>query len=250
MLTLPTSPHHRPTHPTKVNVAQGAYRTEEGLPLVLEAVRRAEQNIVADASLNKEYLGIEGHPAFNRLTAEFVFGDACPAIDAGRVATLQTLSGTGALRVAADWLELFAPLKAVWLPSPSWGNHAKIFERAGLTVASYRYLDDTGTGLDFDGLLDDLRGAPRGATILLHACAHNPSGVDLTAGQWRELAEVFRDGGLLPLFDSAYQVRKSRGGGESGGEGEAGRWGMGRRRARRRMGVRIVAMLPFLSLTP
>jgi aspartate aminotransferase len=185
-------------------------------------VRRAEQNIVTDASLNKEYLGIEGHPAFNRLTAEFVFGDACPAIDAGRVATLQTLSGTGALRVAADWLELFAPSKAVWLPSPSWGNHAKIFERAGLTVASYRYLDDTGTGLDFDGLLDDLRGAPRGATILLHACAHNPSGVDLTVGQWGELAEVFRDGGLLPLFDSAYQVRKSRGEGSVGGGGRQG----------------------------
>jgi aspartate/tyrosine/aromatic aminotransferase len=200
--------------PRKVNLAQGAYRTEEGQPCVLEAVRLAEARLVADPTLNKEYLGIEGNPEFNALTARFVFGGDCPALGGGRVATLQTLSGTGALRVAADWLRLFAPASAagtIYLPRPSWGNHAKIFERAGLSCGGYAYLDGTGTGLDFEGLYADLAGTssgggvPSGSAVLLHACAHNPSGVDLSAAQWEALAEVFAERGHVALFDSAYQ---------------------------------------------
>ena len=200
--------------PRKVNLAQGAYRTEEGQPCVLEAVRLAEARLVADPTLNKEYLGIEGNPEFNALTARFVFGGDCPALGGGRVATLQTLSGTGALRVAADWLRLFAPASAagtVYLPRPSWGNHAKIFERAGLSCGGYAYLDGAGTGLDFEGLYADLAGTsagggvPSGSAVLLHACAHNPTGVDPSVEQWGRLAQLFVRRRILVLFDSAYQ---------------------------------------------
>jgi aspartate/tyrosine/aromatic aminotransferase len=183
----------------------GAYRTNEGEPLVLDVVREAEKSIAHDKSLNKEYMGVEGLPDFLNLSARFVFGDNSPGVNEGRVAKVQTLSGTGSLRVAAEFLEKFASSKDIYLPNPSWGNHAKVMAAAGLSVKQHRYLDDAGTGLDFEGMCFDLESIPDDSTVLLHACAHNPTGVDPEPEQWQKLSEIFARKKLLPFFDSAYQ---------------------------------------------
>ena len=194
--------------PTKVNVAQGAYRTDEGAPFVLPSVQEAERRIAAKLAANesdKEYLPIEGCARFRALAARMVLGEDSAALAAGRVATLQTISGTGALSVAAAALRRVAGVRALHVSDPSWGNHAHIFRTAGLDVVPYRYLDDAGTGLDFGGMRSALAALPAGSAVLLHACAHNPTGVDPTPAQWEELAALFADRGLLPVLDSAYQ---------------------------------------------
>lgn len=198
--------------PRKVNLAQGAYRTEGGQPLLLDAVREAEARVVARGA-SKCYLPIEGLPAFVSAAAAFALGDSCPALAGGRVASLQTLSGTGALRVCGDMLREIGGVDTVFLPRPSWGNHARVFEAAGLEVEAYPYLDAAGTALDFEAMAAGLDAVERGSVVLLHAAAHNPSGVDPTPGQWLALRDVFARRGLVPLFDtaSAVGVRRSRG---------------------------------------
>ena len=195
----------------KVNVAQGAYRTDEGLPFVLSSVKEASARVAAGLAAgtsDKEYLPIEGHAEFRRLSAQLVLGPESPALREGRCATLQTISGTGAVSVAATALRLIGGLEEIYVPDPSWGNHQHILGTAGLCVKQYAYLDKaTGTTLDFDGMKADLAALPAGAAVLLHACAHNPTGIDPSAAQWDELAALFAARGLLPVFDSAYQVR-------------------------------------------
>jgi len=190
--------------PRKVGLAQGAYRTDEGEPWALPSVREAERRVVARAE-DKEYLPVEGHAGFRELTARFALGDESSAIREDRLACVQTLSGTGALRCAADFLKVVAGVDTVWVPIPTYGNHPRIFRTAGLSIRQYSYIDGHGTGLDYAGMLESLREAPRGDAVLLHACAHNPTGVDLSAEQWRELSMLFRERGLVPIFDSAYQ---------------------------------------------
>jgi aspartate/tyrosine/aromatic aminotransferase len=140
--------------PRKVNLAQGAYRTDAGEPLVLDVVREAEQRIAADASLNKEYLPVEGLAEFRQLSAEFVFGESSAALAEKRVATVQSLSGTGALRICANFLARFDETTQgrIHLPAPSWGNHHNIFKAGGLEVESYGYVDKSGTALDFNAM--------------------------------------------------------------------------------------------------
>ena len=194
--------------PRKVNLAQGAYRTDEGEPLVLDVVKEAEVVIASDASLNKEYIGVEGNTEFNRLSAEFAFGEASPALAENRVATVQSLSGTGALRICAAFLAQFDGRSAgtIHLPSPSWGNHTNIFRAGGLDVASYDYVDSSGTALDFGAMRNALSNQVlHGGAVLLHACAHNPTGIDPTHAEWEELAAICAERSLLPVFDSAYQ---------------------------------------------
>merc|ERR1711865_283089 len=181
---------------------------ENGNPMVLDVVAKAELQIAAhtsNGSLNKEYLGVDGNPEFCSLSREFVLGKQSQAISENRVTTVQTLSGTGALRVAADFLAKFAPNRTIYLSNPSWGNHAKVFAAAGLEVKQYSYLDVQGVALDFEAMCNDLSAATEGSTILLHACAHNPTGVDPSPDQWDELASIVKQRNLLPLFDSAYQ---------------------------------------------
>lgn len=192
------------TFPNKVNLAQGAYRTEDGAPLLLEAVRDAEARVVARKE-SKEYLGIEGLPAFVEAAAAFALGKDSPALGARRVASLQTLSGTGALRVCGETLAAIGNVTAIHLPAPSWGNHARIFAAAGLEVREYPYLDGVGTALDFGAMVDGLEALDAGSVVLLHAAAHNPSGVDPDRGQWASLAELFAEKRLVALFDTAYQ---------------------------------------------
>ncbi|KAM7459387.1 hypothetical protein LguiA_036381 [Lonicera macranthoides] len=189
----------------KLNLGVGAYRTEEGKPLVLNVVRQAEQILVNDRSRVKEYLPIVGLADFNKLSAKLILGADSPAIQENRVTTVQCLSGTGSLRVGAEFLAKHCHQRTIYIPLPTWGNHTKIFNLAGLSVKTYRYYDPATRGLNFQGLLEDLGSAPSGAIVLLHACAHNPTGVDPTLQQWAQIRQLMRSKGLLPFFDSAYQ---------------------------------------------
>ncbi|ONK79252.1 uncharacterized protein A4U43_C01F4470 [Asparagus officinalis] len=191
--------------PLKVNLGVGAYRTEEGKPLVLNVVRKAEQLLVNDQSRVKEYLPITGLADFNKLSAKLIFGADSPAIQESRVTTVQCLSGTGSLRVGGEFLARHYHERTIYIPQPTWGNHPKIFTLAGLSVKTYRYYDPSTRGLNFQGLLEDLTAATPGAIVLLHACAHNPTGVDPTVDQWEQIRRLMRSKGLLPFFDSAYQ---------------------------------------------
>ncbi|KAK6129735.1 hypothetical protein DH2020_036536 [Rehmannia glutinosa] len=208
-----TVAYNKDPSPAKLNLGVGAYRTEEGKPLVLNVVRRAEQMLVNDSSRVKEYLPIVGLADFNKLSAKLILGadrlvylhGTSPAIQENRVTTVQCLSGTGSLRVGAEFLARHYHQHTIYIPLPTWGNHTKVFGLAGLSVKTYRYYDPATRGLNFEGLLEDLRSAPSGAIVLLHACAHNPTGVDPTTHQWEQIRQLMRSKALLPFFDSAYQ---------------------------------------------
>ncbi|XP_031282510.1 aspartate aminotransferase, cytoplasmic-like isoform X2 [Pistacia vera] len=200
-----TVAYNKDPSPVKLNLGVGAYRTEEGKPLVLNVVRKAEQQLVNDRARVKEYLPIIGLAEFNKLSAKLIFGADSPAIQENRVTTVQCLSGTGSLRVGAEFLAKHYHQRTIYIPLPTWGNHPKVFTLAGLSVKTYRYYDPATRGLNFQGLLEDLGSAPAGAIVLLHACAHNPTGVDPTLQQWEQIRQLMRSKKLLPFFDSAYQ---------------------------------------------
>ncbi|KAL9686657.1 hypothetical protein QQ045_031050 [Rhodiola kirilowii] len=201
-----TVAYNKDQSPVKLNLGVGAYRTEEGKPLVLNVVRKAEELLVNNRSRVKEYLPITGLADFNKLSATLMFGADSPAILENRIATVQCLSGTGSLRVGAEFLSSHHHQPTIYIPAPTWGNHPKIFTVAGLSVKTYRYYDPTTRGLNFHGLMEDLGSAPSGAVVLLHACAHNPTGVDPTLEEWEQIRQFVRSNGLLPFFDSAYQI--------------------------------------------
>lgn len=194
------------TFPEKVNLSAGAYRDEDGKPWVLPSVRVAEERLVK-ASLDHEYLPIVGDMEFVTAARRFALGADSPALAEKRVASVQSLSGTGACRVIGDFYARFLGKGApMYLPKPSWGNHANIFRDAGLEVRAYRYWDQSKLGLDLDGMLEDLKAAPDGSAVLLHGCAHNPTGVDPTPEQWVQICDVLKTRpGLSLFFDSAYQ---------------------------------------------
>jgi len=200
-----TVAYNKDPSPVKVNLGVGAYRTEEGKPLVLNVVRRAEQMLINNPSRVKEYLPITGLAEFNKLSAKLIFGADSPAIQENRVATVQCLSGTGSLRVGGEFLARHYHERTIYIPQPTWGNHPKVFTLSGLNVRSYRYYDPATCSLHFEGLLEDLGSAPSGSIVLLHACAHNPTGVDPTIEQWEQIRQLMRSKSLLPFFDSAYQ---------------------------------------------
>jgi len=192
--------------PKKVNLSVGAYRSDEGKPWVLPSVKKAEERVLA-ASMDKEYAPIHGVNDFVETARAFALGKASPALAEGRVASVQSLSGTGACRVIGEFYRKFLPPgAAIYMPDPTWGNHANIFRSAGLDVRSYRYLDRQTNGLDLDGMIADLSEAPEGSAVLLHACAHNPTGVDPTTDDWKRLCTALKARpGLSLFFDSAYQ---------------------------------------------
>ena len=190
--------------PSKVNLGIGAYRSEDGKPYVFPVVKKAQQMVVADPTIDFEYAAIEGDAAFNKGARGVLFGWDHPDVNSGRVASAQTLSGTGALRVVADFLAQHRP-GAIYLSNPTWGNHNSIFANAGLAVRDYRYFHAKTKGLDIDGMLEDLKKATPGSCVLLHTCAHNPTGVDPTLEQWKAIAEVCKERQLYPFFDTAYQ---------------------------------------------
>lgn len=170
---------------------------------MLPSVRKAEDKVIA-LQLNKEYAGITGVPEFTKAAAVLAYGKDSSALD--RLAITQSLSGTGALRIGAAFLARFYPgAKNIYIPNPSWANHTAIFNDAGLTVNKYRYYNKDTIGLDFEGLLADINAAPKESIFLFHACAHNPTGVDPTIEQWKEIEAAVKAQGHYSFFDMAYQ---------------------------------------------
>jgi aspartate/tyrosine/aromatic aminotransferase len=189
--------------PGKVSLASGVYVDESGTTPVLDTVREAEARILAGQT-TKVYKPIGGDPAYNGPVRDLVFGADHPAVTGGRVETVHTPGGTGALRVAGDLVASISPGAAVWLSTPTWPNHPQVFSAAGLGLRHYPYLSDDGE-LDIETMLDVLRSVPAGDVVVLHGCCHNPTGIDPTPEQWQRIAEVIAEAGALPLVDFAYQ---------------------------------------------
>lgn len=190
--------------PHKINLGIGVYKDETGNTPVLTSVKKAEQYLLENET-TKNYLSIDGLADFARCTQELLFGAENALIAAGRARTAQTPGGTGALRVAADFLATQTSVKRVWVSNPSWPNHKNVFNAAGLDVCEYAYYDAENHTLDFDGMLAALQEAKAGDVVLFHGCCHNPTGIDPTAEQWNQLAQLSQAKGWLPLFDFAYQ---------------------------------------------
>lgn len=192
------------TNPDKVNLGVGVYCDDDGKVPVLESVRRAEQKLI-ETPLSRNYLPIDGLKAYDMAVQELVFGAESEALRAGRIVTVQTLGGTGGLKVGADLLRRISPDAQIWISDPSWENHRALFEYAGYKVNTYPYYHAPTHGVDFEGMLGALRSLPEGAIAVLHACCHNPTGVDLSAEQWEGVIDAVNARGLVPFLDLAYQ---------------------------------------------
>lgn len=187
----------------KVSLGVGAYRSDEGKPWVLPSVRKAEDMVVKDPKIDKEYAPIDGLPEYKKPVQDLIFSP--DTVASGRIATAQGLSGTGSLQIVGQFLKEFLGITEVYVPSPTWGNHTAIFKRAGLGVKTYTYYKAETKGLNFEGMLGDLQKIPEGLAVLLHSCAHNPTGVDPTPQQWEKIVEVCKSRKLVPIIDNAYQ---------------------------------------------
>ena len=199
-----TEAYNADPNPRKVNLGVGVYCDESGKVPLLECVKRAERELT-DLAAPRSYLPIDGIPAYDREARALIFGAGAAAIAEGRVVTVQTLGGTGALKVGADFLRRFAPGAQVWISDPSWENHRALFEGAGFAVGTYPYYDAHTRGLDFAGMLGALENLAPGSIVVLHACCHNPTGVDPTPAQWTRIIDAVRARGLVPILDLAYQ---------------------------------------------
>jgi aspartate aminotransferase len=183
----------------------GAYRDDKGNPYVLPSVRIAERRLL-ESDLNKEYAGITGVTSFTKAAARLAYGSNSAPLKEGRVAITQSISGTGALRIGGAFLERFYPGgKKIYIPTPSWANHNAVFSDSKLQVEKYRYYNKDTISLDFKGMIADIKAAPKGSIFLLHACAHNPTGIDPTEPQWREISNAIKEGDHFAFFDMAYQ---------------------------------------------
>lgn len=189
-------------NPDKMNLSVGVYKDASGKTPVLKCVKEAERRLI-ESETTKGYLPIDGMPEYRDHIANLVFGDS---IDRERLAVLQTPGGTGALRVSAAFLVgQLSPIQ-IWMPTPTWANHQAVFDSEGLATQSYRYLGSDKTSFNFDGMLEDLNSKTKaGDAVLLHACCHNPTGVDPTAEQWEQIASLLNEKQLLPVIDFAYQ---------------------------------------------
>jgi aromatic-amino-acid transaminase len=186
-------------NPKKVNLGVGVYTDDNGKIPLLECVRHAESERLKTAP-PRGYLPIDGLPAYDKAVQELVFGS-----QEKNIVTVQALGGTGGLRLGADFLKHINPRAEVWISEPSWENHRQLFEAAGFTVKSYGYYDPTTRGLDFAGMQRALNDIPAGSVVVLHACCHNPTGVDLDKDRWGTVLEIVRLRGLVPFLDLAYQ---------------------------------------------
>ena len=188
----------------KINLGIGVFKDESGQTPVLASVKKAEQFLL-DNEKTKNYLSIDGLADFARCTQELLFSADSDIVTTKRARTAQTPGGTGALRIAADFIAKQTNAKRVWVSNPSWPNHKNVFTAAGLEVREYAYYDAATHDLDFDALLNSLSAAQAGDVVLFHGCCHNPTGIDPTTEQWKTLAELSLKKGWLPLFDFAYQ---------------------------------------------
>ena len=191
-------------NPQKVNLGVGVYKDDAGNTPVLRCVKAAEKKLL-ETQTSKSYLPISGDPAYAAAVQRLIFGDANETISSGRAATIHAPGGTGALRVGADLIHKFTPDAKVWVSSPTWANHNGIFGDAGFEIAQYGYYNSESRGLDFDKMISDLEGIASGDVVVLHACCHNPSVVDLNGDQWQQVASMAAEKGWIPYLDFAYQ---------------------------------------------
>ena len=191
-------------NPAKVNLGVGVYYDDDGKLPLLECVAQAERQMV-EAPKARGYLPIDGIPAYDKAVQGLVFGADSEAVKSGRIATAQAVGGTGGLKVGADFLKRVNPDARVLISDPSWENHRALFENAGFAVDNYPYYDSARRGIDFDGMLTALNGAPAGTIVVLHACCHNPTGYDITLGQWNQVIATVKSRRLVPFLDMAYQ---------------------------------------------
>ena len=199
-----TEAFHADPNPNKVNLGVGVYTDDEGKVPVLECVRRVEHQLAATAQ-PRNYLPIDGLKTYDRAVQEVLFGLDSPALKEGRVVTAQALGGTGALKLGADLIRRINPGADIWISDPSWENHRAIFEYAGYKVNTYPYYDPATHGLKFEAMMETLESLPERSVVLLHACCHNPTGVDLKEDQWARVIQVVKNRELVPFLDLAYQ---------------------------------------------
>lgn len=192
------------TRPHKVNLGVGVYYSEAGRIPLLKAVELAEKTR-AEAHAPRGYLPIEGVGTYDSAVQKLLFGADSEIIKSGRCVTSQAIGGTGALKIGADYLKRLLPDAVVAISDPSWQNHRALFEAAGFSVQNYRYYDAARQGVDLEGMLEDLRQLPRQSIIVLHACCHNPTGVDLSIEQWQAVLKVLQECEHVPFLDIAYQ---------------------------------------------
>ncbi len=191
-------------NPRKINLGAGVYRDEDGITPILNSVKAAERTLL-EQETTKAYLPTAGLPEFGRLVQRLLFGDEHEVVISGRACTVHTPGGTAALRVGADFLKAFVPEARIWISDPTWPNHPGIFKAAGFGVEEYPYYDAVTKGLDFGRVRAALSRVPAGAVVLLHACCHNPTGVDLTPEQWDQISAIARGQRWIPFLDFAYQ---------------------------------------------
>jgi len=199
-----TEAFKKDTHPLKVNLGQGVYKDASGQTPVLRSVKLAEERMLA-AEKTKDYLPIDGNPQYGKSVQGLVLGEGHAISQAGRAVTIQAPGGTGALRVAGDFVAKVNPGATVWISDPTWPNHPSVFKAAGLKVATYPYFDAATNGLAAEAMFNALRAIPEGDVLLLHGCCHNPTGIDLSPEHWQEIARIVAERKLLPLVDFAYQ---------------------------------------------
>ncbi|HSV59380.1 MAG TPA: amino acid aminotransferase [Variovorax sp.] len=192
------------TNPNKVNLGVGVYYDDNGKLPLLECVKAAEADMMKAPSA-RGYLPIDGIAAYDSAVKGLVFGVDSEPVNAGRVATVQAIGGTGGLKVGADFLKKINPNSKVLISDPSWENHRALFTNAGFPVETYPYYDAQKLGVNFDGMLEALGAAPAGTIVVLHACCHNPTGYDITSEQWDQVIGVVRAKNLVPFLDMAYQ---------------------------------------------
>lgn len=189
----------------KVNLSIGLYYDEQGIIPQLQAVAAAEEQLKAEPQQASLYLPMEGLNAYRNAIAPLLFGAEHPVLKAGRIASIQTLGGSGALKVGADFLKRYFPNAGVWVSDPTWDNHVAIFSGAGFEVNTYPWYDAETNGVKFDAFLAALKALPKQSIVLLHPCCHNPTGADLTDAQWDQTVEVLKAQELIPFLDIAYQ---------------------------------------------
>ena len=191
-------------NPDKINLAVGVYKDGGGQTPVLGTVKEAERRQLQKET-TKSYLPMPGDPTYGSLVQKLLFGESHVLVTSGRAATAHCPGGTGALRVAGDYLHKLHPSSCIWLSDPTWENHATVFGAAGIQVKRYSYRDAATNGLNFKAMLESLEQVPAGDVVLLHACCHNPTGIDPSVEQWSQIGDVLHRRGVLPLVDFAYQ---------------------------------------------
>jgi aromatic-amino-acid transaminase len=199
-----TEAFNKDPNPSKVNLGVGVYQDDSGKVPILATVREAERRWL-EIEDSKSYLPIDGVPAYNKAVQELLFGSDSEIIKEGKAITVQTLGGTGALRVGADFLRKFFPSAKVWISNPSWENHRAIFESAGFQVQTYSYYDAAHHGLAFTEMRECVERIPDGDVLLVHASCHNPTGVDLSEDNWEELSQLLARKQIILFLDFAYQ---------------------------------------------